>query len=339
MAIDFKIAPHPIFKNRMCPDLKMDKSVKKIIAQAVKRSKNVKFQCFKMGCNRNAINSHSQSLSNALKKIAQRGHVIKVRPPLPLEKDTSIDACFKKIGIRNASTFVGFCFKHDNEYFKSVDLLDASHITKEELTKLAFRAFSYEERTKEKWLVFLEHCIANGDIFNDISMMEAHTEGIRNHLSVTKPHYLSRFNEIFESRNYEKINGLIFLLKKMLPISCSSTIDPTLLGSSNVTEGDLSKPLNSVFFNIIPQHNSTLAIFSFFDEQREMLKNFIIHFNTLENIIFNHCEEVLLNPRYYNSLDMNEKLRIINGLRHWTSWEKEEIPSIFGINLDSPIFI
>ena len=53
----------------------------------------------------------------------------------------------KKIGINNASTFTGFCQKHDDQLFSSLEK-ETFAKTEEQCFKLAFRSFAREYYTK-----------------------------------------------------------------------------------------------------------------------------------------------------------------------------------------------
>lgn len=317
----------------------MKKELKKLFSETNLKKNKISFKCFDSNCFMPAINSHSQSLSNALKKIAEKGILIKLGSSLIPNENTDIDSHFRKIGINQASTFRGFCNKHDHEYFKTVDNFDLGNINKAILARLAFRTFAYEERTKEKILFSMDYIIKGAGTLCDVSRIEGFANGIRNHLKVTKPYYSNRFVKIFKSQDYKCINGLVFILNKKIPVSCSTVIDPSMLNSSSLMQHPLERPLNLLFFNLIPQLNSGLAVFVYFQEHAKMLKRFIRHYRTLENIIFNHCEELLFAPSYYNSLDVSSKVKIINGLRSWIAWDKEEFPNLFNVKLESPICI
>ena len=317
----------------------MNKELKEVLSTVIKKQSELNFKCFKKGCPEKAINSHSQSLSNALRKIAQDGHLIRFRPRYFINGDIDTHLWFQKIGIKRASAFKGFCAKHDQKYFGAVDNIDPQNISKETIAKLAFRTFAYEERVKEKALFFLDYMVENVATLCDVSYMEGGGVGIRNHLKVTKPYYLKKFITMFESQDYARIYGTVFILNKMIPLSCSTVIDPTMIDSSSLTEWDLRKPLVQTFFALIPQPDSSLVIFAYFDRQKTTLKKFISKYRSLENIIFNHCEEILINPSFYDSLGSELKYKIINGLRGWTFWERQNFPDLFNVKLESPIYI
>jgi hypothetical protein len=317
----------------------MEKQLKRVFSAAIRKRNRISFNCFVKECPEKAIDSHSQSLANALKKIAENGHIITPMLPHFINGNKDINSCFQKIGVKRASTFKGFCSKHDNEYFTTVDSIDLQNITKETLTRLAFRTFSYEQRTKEKMLFFSNYIIAYVDNLPNLIPIKANAMGIRNHLEVTKPYYLNKFIAMFESQNYDQIHGIVFVLDKMLPLSCSTVIDPTMINSNSLIEHDIRTPLNQVFLNLIPQSDSSLVVFTCFREQKVLLRKFIDELKSLETIIFNHCEEILLNPSFCVSLSNEIKYQIVKGLRGWASWEREDFPDLFNIELKSPLFV
>lgn len=320
----------------------MEDKLKDIFASAIKKSNKLQFPCFIKDCKNIAINSHSQSLSNALINISTDGHLVAPRLDFfqIIKSNSNINSCFPKIGVNKASTFKGFCRHHDQEYFKTVDniILD-NIIDKPTLTKLAFRTFAYEERAKEKALFFYDYIIKNAYNLGDVSLMQHSAMGIRNHLQVTRPYYLNKFIKMFESQNYEQIHATIFVLKKLIPLSSSTAIDSTMTASNDLMKDNLSKPLNIAFFNLIPQSNSSLVCFVYFQNQREKVPKFIANIKTLENIIFNYCEETFMSIDFYNSLSSDIKYKIVMGLRGWAFWEKEEFPNLFNTKLESPMYI
>ncbi|MBL7197303.1 MAG: hypothetical protein ISS47_04340 [Candidatus Omnitrophica bacterium] len=317
----------------------MEKQFKKIVSDAISKRNKLDFKCFKKGCSENAINSHSQSLSNALRMISERGHLVRPKKELLGIENKGIDAHFQEIGINQASTFKGFCSKHDHEYFKEVDSLDVNNLTKEVLARLAFRTLAYEARIKEQVLFYLEYVAEKARHLLDVSSIQGHAEGIRNNLRISQPYYYNKFIKIFDTQNYKQINGLVFVLNKMVPLSTSSVIDPTMINPGDFMKGDLGTPLNLIFFTLIPSSNSSMIILTYFSEQKKKLKNFIRNFKSLENIIFNHCEEVLMKPSFYSSLSHRSKEEIINALKAWVVWEKSDFPSLFKIKLKSPIHV
>ena len=104
-------------------------------------------------------------------------------------------------------------------------------------------------------------------------------------------------------------------------------------------KNDINQPLDICFFNVLPQIDSSLVILSYFEEQRSMFQKFISSFLDLENIIFNHCEEVLMKPSFYSSLDYDLKKQIVNGLSPWVNWERVDFPNFLGVKMGNPLEI
>lgn len=105
------------------------------------------FPCFLSSldcCVSDSIRSHSISVSG-LKLLAEKGHLStfemgSVSKPNPKN-------LFKEIGLRQASTFPGFCEKHDCDLFQELDDNNLS-ITPELLATLVLRTFVQESYKK-----------------------------------------------------------------------------------------------------------------------------------------------------------------------------------------------
>ncbi|KMM82023.1 hypothetical protein [Pseudomonas deceptionensis] len=82
-------------------------------------ARKARHQCMFPGCELQAIHAHAMSKENVLRDIAEDGSLIS---PEPLRDDDEIyrEIKFTKVGITKATTFKGFCLKHDGQ-FSSLD--------------------------------------------------------------------------------------------------------------------------------------------------------------------------------------------------------------------------
>lgn len=98
-------------------------------------------------CAKKIIKAHTVPKSSSLKAIAVDGHVLGIKLDLESFQKHNGKIRLEKIGINNASTFTGFCQKHDDQLFSC---LEKKTFTKseEQCFKLAFRSFSREYYTK-----------------------------------------------------------------------------------------------------------------------------------------------------------------------------------------------
>jgi hypothetical protein len=98
--------------------------------------------CCYPGCHQNTIASHNISES-LLSLVAEKGHVRKfnVHPFDGLE--------FRSEGIRRATTFHGFCSKHDNEFFNNIDHFNFARTLLKNVLLFNYRATIQEKILKQ----------------------------------------------------------------------------------------------------------------------------------------------------------------------------------------------
>ena len=92
-------------------------------------------------CANSAINAHSIQKATALSFISKNNHIMEIVPRL---KNGEMIIDFHQIGINKASTFPGFCPKHDSRLFNSIDNKPISLDDPEQLFLLAYRAATRE---------------------------------------------------------------------------------------------------------------------------------------------------------------------------------------------------
>ncbi len=73
------------------------------------------------GCEGQIVKAHTVPKSGSLRRIAEGGHVYQFRADLPLLKRTHGKPTEKLIGINEASTFTGFCSRHDSKLFEPIE--------------------------------------------------------------------------------------------------------------------------------------------------------------------------------------------------------------------------
>jgi SEC-C motif len=72
-------------------------------------------------CGGRVIRSHTIQKHGGLAAIAEDGHVISVRSAFERLRYNEGQIIPAKMGVNRASTFLGFCDRHDSEMFKSVE--------------------------------------------------------------------------------------------------------------------------------------------------------------------------------------------------------------------------
>lgn len=97
-------------------------------------------------CNGGIVRSHTVQRSGPLSSIAVNGQVYGIDTSSQPNSDGTPP--FKLIGLRRASTFTGFCAKHDAEFFRVLET-QPFVASKEQLFLLAYRALSKEIYAKK----------------------------------------------------------------------------------------------------------------------------------------------------------------------------------------------
>ena len=94
-------------------------------------------------CSNKIISAHTVQRRGGIAAIAENGHVVSAKSAVQnLSKNRgAFVPC--KVGVRSASTFMGFCDKHDNSLFQPVEKRSIA-LTPQSCFLLGFRGLSYE---------------------------------------------------------------------------------------------------------------------------------------------------------------------------------------------------
>ena len=140
--------------------IKLKPSFKFNLAEFIKKQKQMKNRgrCLHYdGSHRceKIINAHSIQKNQSLAAIAQKSQVYKLTSDIGTLKKNKGDAIYEKRGIKKVSTFLGFCEKHDNELFKSIDNFPLFP-TDQQVMLYAYRSLCRELFIKENALNLIE---------------------------------------------------------------------------------------------------------------------------------------------------------------------------------------
>lgn len=100
-------------------------------------------------CSERIIRAHTVQRNGGIAAIAENGHVISVKAAFEDIFKNHGQIVPRKIGVRSASTFMGFCNHHDTEMFRPVET-GSIMLTPESCFLFSFRAIAYELFTKRK---------------------------------------------------------------------------------------------------------------------------------------------------------------------------------------------
>ena len=137
----------------------------KILKKLYKKVERNKTSCMHCNCEAFSIQSHVFQKSTILKSISKENKIYVFEQNLfdSLLSSKSERLCYKKRGINESFSFLGFCAQHDNCLFASIEpqngKVDWSDIKNQYL--LAYRTLCRELYTKRKALSFFIECNNN----------------------------------------------------------------------------------------------------------------------------------------------------------------------------------
>ena len=94
-------------------------------------------------CSDKIIRAHTVQRRGGLAAIAENGHVVSAKSAAQDLHKNHGEFVPRKVGLRSASTFMGFCDKHDNSMFQPVEKQSVP-LSPQSCFLLGFRALSYE---------------------------------------------------------------------------------------------------------------------------------------------------------------------------------------------------
>ena len=247
--------------------MKMDELELKYIRSLRKARK----RCLYPNCEENAISSHLLQKNGVLSKIAVAGKFIEYAPATPYKRDQfSLTGLTKNLMF----TFKGFCSEHDNKIFYEIEIerCDFTELRNQILT-------SYRALSNDVW--------ATGLVNNYFDKLLSD----RNFSSESKSYYWKE--KVRNLLRFKDLNHFKFLMEKELFVSPKNLTDsifrfhrfelpnvqiatatafgPAFYKDLNYKRIDSLDPFlesyvpvsKPVFFNLIPQENSTIFLIGY----------------------------------------------------------------------------
>ena len=308
----------------------MDKYSKRITQKADKYARNRNHVCLAPGCKMRAIHGHAISRSLCVEGLAKNGILYSRR--ISLMETMRMASAYDppeivQMGVNDAGLFKGYCQAHDSSFFAAAEASDVIK-KKNMFVSLFLRALSVEFCRKR---LVRDFEMRISELTNDPIEREEGQEFVNHYNS-----HLSIFQEVFLRRFFgavESIEYFFLPIARNLQISCCGCFDGTP-GSMNSIIG----------YNLISYSDMSLLILSTFTSIKHHLDSFIGKFSLpagaerlINDIAFFHCEEPLISPPLWRSLNGNEKLALRRSLRHPDFREETSAPRV--IKLTSTDFM
>ncbi|WP_439813985.1 SEC-C metal-binding domain-containing protein [Zavarzinia sp. CC-PAN008] len=240
-------------------------------------------------CSGPAISSHTIQKNGGIRAIAENGHVLSCKPQSsPFKEQSPLERSIEKIGVGRASTFPGFCSKHDNETFRYIEG-DSFVADKRSMFLLSYRSLCYELYQKKVQLAFIPiHKIADKgmsfEVQEHIQQEVAAYEASINIGLAELQHYKNQADEILMKNRFDDIYGVYLEFSDILPVVASgaSQVEYDFQGTMLQSLGYDDKILDHIILNITSFSGRSIAFLGWIGAQCSASRQFCDSFLSID---------------------------------------------------------
>ncbi len=210
-------------------------------------------------CSQDAIEAHSVQRKGALSLIAVDGHVYQLQGRITGDE---LGASLKKVGLRRASTFSGFCNAHDTDIFRPIDTKPLSAGDPEQLFLLAYRSVTKELHALMQAAMQMQQAnellVTTGRASSDVPNPAGWEAIEKFNLSwiVWKYRY-EHYDQNMSAGRYRNVAHSWFVITHQEPVVAASTF-------FFVDQKRYGQPFAAVCTNVVPlSDQQTMVVFSY----------------------------------------------------------------------------
>lgn len=199
------------------------------------------------------IAAHSIQNKGQLHLIAEKGHVYRLNADLSTLRKTDGLPTPKQIGIKQASTFAGFCKHHDNALFEPIDNQPLTE-KKEQIALYAYRCLCRELFVKENAATVMERMKSYPNLSaQQASMLSSSHIGHIIGLAGLK-HHKFFYDQALADKDYEPFEYTYFTSSNPCNIQLSGLLYPDYDFKGNFLQdlGERTRPLDLITFFTAP---------------------------------------------------------------------------------------
>ena len=222
-----------------------------------------------------------------------------------------------KVGIKNASTFRGFCSKHDNELFAPIEK-KPFRATTEQIALLGYRAVCYELLMK-KYLLRVDDLLRGMDKGQPLSAqhllqnaLDYQDSGAKKGIEEITLHKTS-YEDMILNKDFTNLGHYVVVFTSPPEVMCSGITQAShdFLGKKVARLERLDVPVGSITLSLIATDDGGAAVFTWLADQNECHK-VMMTLNSLPKadqphaivrFTFEFLENTYFSPEWWDSLD------------------------------------
>ncbi len=295
------------------------------------------------GCGDRIVRAHSISKSMHLRPISHLGEVTQISLGKRYDKNkTSNGLVIKNIGLRVASTFNGFCNKHDKDLFAPLE--DKPFIpTSEQIALLHYRTLARELHSKISASKLKEDIISiHPEPLNRFSKRHASWKNLMDNLDAfCIPNHIGaieingELNEIAQmiSGNIQNtLRSIIFKVDGELPCSFSGNFTPRHSPDGAFIQSLLTGTDENAAISLHTHHENSISwiIITWIERNHNLLapvtQYFLDHYEECVDLLVEYAvcniENVFFNPLWTKSLNNDQEETLCRWIRTNTESQK-----------------
>ena len=281
-------------------------------------------------CGHRIVRAHTVQLRGGLAAIAESGHVVSAKTGArDLFKNGGVFRP-RKVGVRSASTFMGFCDTHDNAMFRPVET-GSVLLTPESCFLLGFRPISYELFSKRAALrsVNIQRELDRGKPFDYQcglqQSLHVYEEGTKRGVADCE-RWKRQYDTILTRQQFNEYRFVGGVYSSVLPVVGCGAFCPEYDFAGNplqmVSHGDA--PHEHVGFNLTVLNNKSVLVIGWTEGHKGPAELFGRSFrrvadeekaNVAIQLAAEHIENIYLKPSWWHSLSDTVRSALITRMR------------------------
>ncbi|PES71831.1 hypothetical protein CN903_29205 [Bacillus cereus] len=266
-------------------------------------------------CKGKIKNAHSLQNNGVLSRIEEEGHVVIPRTDFGTD---GVIYDVKDESKNKATTFTGFCDKHDTLVFQDIETKEIDVTSSKQCFLFAYRAFALELHKKKEMLKSLQQQFRVRPTLTKDRIRIAeyrYTELSINDVSV----YKKFFDDALINENYDMIQSTTFTFDYEISMAACGGFTLTHDIKGNEMNDIYSKEderIKLLFFTIIPNNGKSYFIFSWINDDTDFFKDYAQQLEGLNeeqfktyinNFLPTYTENLVVAPSLWKSFTKRQK--------------------------------
>lgn len=278
-------------------------------------------------CSEKVIRAHTIQKGSSLKRIAEDGHVLGLSADLTVLERNGGKIGVKQVGIRQASTFSGFCCHHDNVTFVPVEDKPFT-ATDEQCFLLGYRAMCRELYQKQTALEAMKYMrtLDQGSSVEEQIGLQSFADRIERGQSAGYRDLVDRksdFDRILLSGSFSEVFNYVIFTNDIPDVLASFgvTVKFDFHGNKLQNLSDTDQLLDSLYVSIIAIETGGAIVLVWRDVHAHACTKFVKSLAALADrdvpdaivrFVFEYSENTFFRPSWWTALDTHLQSALVD---------------------------